>query len=197
MGAPGSGKSALAQQLCDPIKEKYGSTQIVDNYIETIENRSDVMMSQWASYLGNLQVAIGRFEHERFAASNGAKNIITCGTIVETIVHNAVLSHMANEPIADDDPMKFQNYLRTSMSMEFLGLIFKDTWNYDVALYLPLLDTEEDSWPDSLDKSILFCCKELKVEYEALDGPIEGRKDMALKLITEKVDDKEVAASNG
>lgn len=151
VGAPTAGKTALAEAIRDTL-----GYEVVDGYIERIAERSDNSLGHFASYLGNLQVAIGRWEAERLAASGNAKStaaIITCGTIIETVVYNGLQALV--QARADSESMTLralQNDKRSSLSMMMLGVIAGDTNDYDHCFYLPLPDDalEENKLVDSM-----------------------------------------------
>src|SRR6476659_3950987 len=89
VGAPESGKTELAGQIATALDTQ--KVSVVDNYIVDIENRSDNTLSHYATYLGNLQVAIGRWEAERLRIRDEQPDVlITCGTMVVTVVYNGI-----------------------------------------------------------------------------------------------------------
>lgn len=183
VGAPSSGKTALALALRDTL-----GYEVIDDYIAGIEERSDNSLGHFASYLGNLQAAIGRWEAERRAhreaqGDNGA--FITCGSIIETLVYNGVQALV--QAHADSEAMTLraiQNDKRSSLSMILLGIITHDTWDYDHAFYLPLPDDASDE--DKLvDKYIIETAETVDIQLTTLPLTTEAQLPVVLQEVLE------------
>lgn len=147
LGAPSSGKTATAQDIKDGLPDF--NIAICDDYVPDIEQRSDNTLGHFASYLGNLQVALGRWERERMVIRDEQPDIlITCGTVVETTVYEAIDALAQANTSKQDGTLTLralQNDKRASVTMTILGIIAYDTWDYDYAYHLPLDDNASAS----------------------------------------------------
>lgn len=182
VGAPNSGKSELARQISESFPNK--KVEIVDDYIKEIEKRSDNTLSHFATYLGNIQAAIGRWEAERrISRDENPDVLVTCGTMIETIVYNGV--HALIEHNVDGDELTLralQNDRRASVSMTLLGIMNYDNWDYDLSFYLPLEDGEK--WDEAVDRHISEAAEALDIKPIALS---ENRADRIAKVLQEVV----------
>lgn len=191
VGAPSSGKTALAQAIRDTL-----GYEVVDDYIGRIEARSDNTLGHFASYLGNLQAAIGRWEAERLVSSerSSVKASVTCGSIIETVVYNGIQALVHAR--ADSDSMTLralQNDKRSSNSMMMLGTVAGDTWDYDHAFYLPLPE-EADEENQIVDMHIAEAAEALGITLTTLPLTTEAQLPVVLEevLKDEKADGREV-----
>lgn len=192
VGAPSSGKSALAAAIRDTL-----GYEVVDGYIEGIEDRSDNTLGHFASYLGNLQAAIGRWEAERLALSTAKHEnptLVTCGSVIETVVYNGIQALV--QARIDEESVSAraaQNDKRNSISMMMLGVLTGDTWDYDHAFYLPLSDeaTEEN---ELVDKYIVETAQSLGLPLTTLPLTTEAQLPVVLQevLANEKTEQHEV-----
>lgn len=180
IGAPTSGKTELAQQLRQALKDR--KVAVVDGYIQDVEQRSNVVLSHYATYLGNIQAAIGRFEAERLAESNEPEVAITCGTLVETAVYVATLAHITNESAQGDTNYRIVNDARAALTMQWLGVLKIDLWDYDLAYYLPLEDGA-DRWNEVVDQHIVEAASTMGVDYTELPADRSQRVGIILQEI--------------
>lgn len=170
IGAPTSGKTELAQAL----KESLSNVYVVDDYIQEIESRSDNTLGHFGSYFGNLQVVVGRWEFERRAVrDHKPDHLITCGTMVESTVYNAVQALIQHDMDSGGVSLgALQNDRRASVSMTLLGIIRYDTFDYDHVFYLPMSDEEKElddnKWNAIVDAHIPECAEALGVTYTKL-----------------------------
>jgi hypothetical protein len=190
MGAPTSGKTELAQQLQSALDNQ--KVEIVDDYIPVIEQRSNVVLSHYATYLGNMQAAIGRFEAERLADANKPDVAITCGTLVENAVYTATLAYITNNAAEGDTNYRLVNDARANLTMSWMGVLKHDLWDYDLAFYLPLPD-EADRWHAVVDESIEEAARTMEVDYTTL--PMD--RDARVGIILQEILESEASSSNG
>jgi hypothetical protein len=168
LGAPSSGKTELASQLVDVLSPR--SVAVVDDYILDIEQRSDNTLGHFATYLGNLQAAVGRWEYERQHVRDDKPDVlITCGSIVETAVYEAI--HALTHAQIDEGSLTLralQNDKRASVTMTLLGVMCFDTWDYHFSYYLPLED-KSNKWNEAVDSHILESADALGVAPKTLE----------------------------
>lgn len=198
LGAPFAGKSSVAALA---VKAVDGTSEIVDNYIPAIEQRSDVVLGMYASWLGNLQVAIGRYEFERKAALNKPDYLITVGTVVETVVYQALYSALGMN--SQDEAVKLYTYARANPTVEVLGGIVGDSWRYDYVFYLPLseeLKNHEDHVYDArVDEQIIPCLEAFKLSFTQLEDSSMEAENVAkmVKEIESEAPDKSGVRERG
>ena len=168
LGAPSSGKTDTAQDISNGLHDR--TVSICDEYVADIEERSDNTLGHFATYLGNLQVGIGRWERERQLVRDFKPDIlITCGTVVETVVYEALNALTMASLNGDSLTLReVQNNKRASVTLTALSIIAHDTWDYDYAYYLPLVDCD-DQRHQAVDKHILESASALEVPVKQVD----------------------------
>lgn len=181
VGAPNSGKTELAQQL----QEKLENSKIVDDYIPALEQRSDVALGHFGTYIGNIQSALARWEAERIAAKD-AENLICCGTIIETCVYaaiNGLIQFNASGPI--ERPQMDQ---RSQIALMLLGVVALDTVDYDHLFYLPLSQEwkDEHGWDGAVDDEIKASAETLQIQMVELPAERDDRLSLVLDGIKDK-----------
>lgn len=125
MGVPGAGKTKLAKALA----ERFDLT-VVDGYAEWVTDHYDWVLGSYASYAGNLAVAL-----ERHARENRLReNFVSCGTLLDTVTYQA-----ASQTDIEDD----FDWRRQSGALITLGAMIEDMLSYDFIVYLPT-GTDDD-----------------------------------------------------
>jgi nicotinamide riboside kinase len=150
VGAPSSRKTELSHSLKSAL-EPERSVAIVDEYVKAVEERSDLALSHFANYLGNLQVAVARYEHERMAAKDNPAVMITCGTLIETTVYTALHGLANSNP--DLPAISVQNDTRALIAMRWLSIMDNDYWDYDLAFKLKV-PSDTDHWDAVVEEHI-------------------------------------------
>lgn len=178
IGSPTSGKSELAKELQKNLGTQ--KTCIIDDYVDALSSEVDTAFGHFATWLGNLQIAIERFNRERAAKSAKWENIIVCGTMIETLVYQAMYSTLGMSNT--DDQVKAYSYARNYPTVEVMGGMMADTWDYDHAFYLPL-KMVEDKYDERVDTNIQQALSTFNVPYVTVDS---GNVEEALKKIREK-----------
>lgn len=174
IGAPGSGKSKLAEELAVSLS---GSSVIVDDYVESIEEDSDIAISQVTDYLGNLLVAMTRYTDERYARSR-YDNVITCGTLIETAVYYAMHIDSVTRVITEEEKASYA--VRADAMMRMLSCLYADTVSYDHVFFLPSEDGGEDV--KFMDTQIQAALGGFKL-FDATILPPTDRVAAALKVL--------------
>jgi hypothetical protein len=158
VGAPGAGKSELAVALADEIalrdlqcEDCRTPIRVIDNYVGDIGNEADQVVGFSASYLANLYIHLGRYARERHAVKDGAKTIITCGTMLETATYVALYA-VRHRMFDKDNPHAQDNLTRIDATMRMLATLYMDTFNYDHLFYLPVVT--DDEMVKQLDKDL-------------------------------------------
>lgn len=141
VGVPGSGKSKLAQALADHL-DQHRSTYMVDNYVASAQERSNMAIGPISDYLGNLYVTLERYGEERRARAEYT-HVITCGTFIETAVYTAMhfislLNTLSEEEKAAKAP-------QMDAVIRMLAVLYTDILDYDHAFYLPPVTGDEET----------------------------------------------------
>lgn len=132
IGVPGSGKTDLANDLQVLLcREDLGRHGVIDNYVDTVQESTNLALGFWASYLGNLEIALERANLERHAG----EDYITCGTLLETAAYQA--HYGARAVKTSDAPTAADELRRVEASMKVLACLYVDTFHYDHVFYLP------------------------------------------------------------
>jgi ABC-type dipeptide/oligopeptide/nickel transport system ATPase component len=171
IGAPGSGKSELADALTQKLD---GSVAIIDDYVEAIaRDESGLCTGICASYISNLYILLGRYARER-KVQDKADHSITCGTMIETAVY-ATLNAVKGQREAD--------WVRVTNLMGIFGSFKNDTYDYDHVFLLPLENPQEGTAAEKVDKNLFMSVNAFGYHYTPLTGPLDERLEKALKII--------------
>lgn len=171
IGAPGAGKSALANAIEDKVLANEPRCQscpppiiVVDNYAYETRDKGEYEIGLNGGYMANIDIASTRYRRERLAAHQEPKYMITCGTVVETATYLAqgferTLAIRQTEEDKQDEAKRFQGC--TGM----LAVLYMDTFKYDQAFYLPSPEKpEDDRW--------LYFEKSLQAAFQVYATPV-------------------------
>jgi deoxyadenosine/deoxycytidine kinase len=133
IGAPGAGKSKFARKLAYGLGQHVFDKPptVIDDYVPKLEKQTGYAYSYFATYAQNYQILFHRWTLEQAAEAKG-HNIITCGTMYETICYAAI---KANEASMNQDDM--DEFVRARTAMTALGMLETVIFDYDILLYLP------------------------------------------------------------
>lgn len=144
IGAPGSGKSDLANEIGPQLG---GTWTLCDDYAERACDEVDYVPGFNGGYISHLAVALKRIGIER---SSPDFHIVTCGTLLETSVY-AAMDLEVQENYASE--LEYQTVIRrTEAVMKTLAVLFNDEFDYDYFFYLPNRQTD-DKWV-TFDKNL-------------------------------------------
>lgn len=190
LGAPGSGKTALAKALA---KKLPGTTTIVDGYINKLSKETNEDYGVIANYGMNLQAAAVRMTAEKVAVAKGTDNIIVCGSTIESLVYNGL--RVNRDIFWNKDDQDVQEVLKTIGEGASMGLgviIASVTDPAELLFYLPLSDRQKEklgkSYEIALDKMLPEAIQSLQRPFVNLDGNKQKKVDDALQLTTEYAD---------
>jgi hypothetical protein len=100
-GAPGSGKSALATALFNPLARiAYYPLRIIDGVDTDVEERYDLATGMGGGWLADLSMCIERIGQQRAAFAEGVENFIVCGGLAEAAVHTAINAEISGDQYA-------------------------------------------------------------------------------------------------
>lgn len=181
VGAPGSGKSALANKISERIPPgpivigdtSWPSGAIVDGYAQRLSDDTDIALGHFAGYTNNLQVAFERLRWERGAEAQARQTdrplawMITCGTLIETVIYTGF--HSKSILTAPDDVAQVE-ILRAESVAYTLAQLTWDTWEYDYVFVNPLAEAERDqSWNSILDADLIKGLEAFFIDHVVLD----------------------------
>lgn len=178
LGAPGTGKSKLARAL----GKEYDLT-VVDGYVQRLQKKTDLALGPWSSYSEHFMVAGERLANEYKV---GPDKRITVTTIIDTLAYAAVKSDVT---MHQGPEAARATYLVAQAAIQGLTMMFNETWDYDVAFWLPYTDEQirekSGTWELALDSAYPTMIESFGVPYTfALDGDHASR----LKVIREIIE---------
>lgn len=143
LGAPGADKTGVAKRLAHNLNRdnsyrgvKIGPRwKVIDGYVDGLSNRTGRRYGEEGDIPHNIQVMVERWTREAEALHHGF-HTITCGSIYETMLWTA-FTHLT--PPVDEQEMLAWNQ-ESQISMQFINLMERMTFNYDVLFFLPLGD---------------------------------------------------------
>jgi nicotinamide riboside kinase len=182
IGPPSSGKGDLALLLATRLDDDY---TIIDNYVDDLTEQTGLAFGYFSTYLGNLMVASERLAREYRAKNILELNSITCGTIIETTVYQAIFGQQLPA-----DPAKQEiEAARMALIMQTFGMVIYDTFRYDHVFVLDLIqekiDPERKEFTLTVDQEIKDCLAQFQIPAVRLSGTLDERLEKAIEQIEE------------
>lgn len=198
LGAPGSGKTELAEALAN--KFETGPTGIVDGYVDRLSDENDLVYGHAAGFTGNLQVAFERIRAEQLSDAHhtGINRRITCGTLVETILYTRLYAE-GRFKVAPRSELQ-REMTRGLNTSAIYGQLVWDTWRYDHVFINPYTEAkaeeEGDSWNAMLNGDLIAGVEAFFIAHRVLSGSVEDRAQQAYDWIhrQENTHDSEIAS---
>lgn len=183
IGAPKSGKSDLALEVEKSILGGHPTIKkvhVVDDYIPAWQSRTGMAVGEFGTYIVNSQIALERLNVEEQALNiyQDAKLddllLITCGSLIETVVYHSFNSYCLALHNGSDQPSgAMQGDPRAHTTMQWLTLLKADTWKYDKVFYTPLSDElkadEENGVITMVDNNIPLAAEALQIKYDTVE----------------------------
>jgi hypothetical protein len=153
IGAPGSGKTELAEALSNEL-----NIGVIDEYVGAVEHRLNYVLGRYATYVGNLAVMMERFACEREVGDD----YIVCGTPVDTVTYMAASSYFGGHE-------GWQ--MRSASSLAVAGCMVDDMWEYDHAFYLPggSAVENEDNYLKGIEDELPSALKAFDIDFVELE----------------------------
>lgn len=193
LGAPGSGKSAFATKLATALraeeeKPKSQSVQIVDGYVENLTKQTGFAYGIHATFPQNFQILSERWTQEQkklyaLKDSTVPVHLITCGSIYDTILYTAL--RINSQAVLKRNK---EAVLLGRVAMEALGMIEKETSDYDILFFLPYNKKKRDEKGRSYDTAINLKLPEVVAEYFKTLVPLEGTTKEKVKDALRAID---------
>ena len=135
VGAPGAGKTKFSEELKKIIIDEgfLEDITLIDGYVDELRLNTLLEYGEYGDFVDDLQVVFKRREWELGWADY---NAITCGTVLDSVVHNFVRTD--HTPRNRRELAVHTTRLKTIAST--FGLLYTETWDYDYAFYLPTDD---------------------------------------------------------
>lgn len=193
LGAPGSGKTAVAKAIArrfnKPLEDGFGTVagpedywKVVDGYVDTLAKHTGLAYGMSADWPMNVQIMGHRWEREAEAVKDGS-NAICVGTIYETLVYATTYSLISMRRPRNEQEMLAQSDYNTAM-MAFAGAMENTTVDYDLMFYLPL-ESEERTWQSVVDLKIPEVLDAFFRRAYTLTGTTREKADAATEAIRE------------
>lgn len=159
VGAPGSGKTELAQQIKQALDK---DVAIVDRYVQNLGDRTNIAFDHYGNHFANAMVLTERVAAE--LAEREHEAVVTCGSLIETTIYSAIFA-LSNADTGVGQ-VNLINDKRAQVAMTWLGMAVLDTWNYDFAFYCP--HDGQDHWQGIVDEYIPEAIESLQVAVVTL-----------------------------
>lgn len=164
IGAPGSGKTALADALSTEL-----NMGVIDDYVEAVEFHLNYVMGRYATYVGNLAIMIERHACERGVGDD----FISCGTPIDTVTYMAASAHLTGD----------EAWQRRALgSLTTAGCMVDDMWEYDHVFYLPggTADANEDGYLKTIEEELRTSLRLFEIPHTTLtpEQTIEQKIDV-------------------
>lgn len=159
VGAPGAGKSDLAQAIYDKVSgPQCGNCPpkavIVDDYAFETRDFGEYEIGLNGGYMANIDIATMRYRQERLAGHQDfLEYMIVCGTIVETAVYCAQYFQRTLE-MRNTEEDKMQEAQRFQAVTAMCATLYMDTFKYERAFYLPSAQKPEDERWEAFERNL-------------------------------------------
>lgn len=200
VGAPGSGKLALAEAFEEKSADWFASHEqditVIPNAGRTIEEKYDIALGMFGSCFEDLRAHFLRFEEEQTLLGNGT-SFVTCGSIVENLAHCGANLETIITGLATPETQKRAQVQQIGMTMLTLSVpaVFRPTF----AFYIPLpepsglvlpgaaQDSEvEKQYAQKIDNHIRMIFQNFGFGIQALDQPtLEEKVDVMYETVKE------------
>lgn len=171
LGAPGAGKTRLANALADELVKGDGQCgdcntpiTIVDNYVNPVRDNFNYEIGLNGGYMATISIAVERYNQERVAGYDGCKTMISCGTVVESSVYLAQYFERSMSLLSSDEDL-IEEAQRIEGSVKMLAVLYQDTFKYEKAFYLPPLKPNSDERWATFDRN-------LQAAFSAFEVPV-------------------------
>lgn len=128
IGCPDSGKSELAAKLATHLKDH----RIVDDYVERLQEKTNLHLSFGTDYVPNMLVVLERLTRE---LAEPYDRCITVGTAIETMAYCALFSSYVQETSSPEEAGV--DNIRSAIVMNTINFTLDETWRYNHIFYLP------------------------------------------------------------
>ena len=209
LGAPGSGKTKLANALARKLHgfhntdgsillttgggghiPDFHSWKVIDGYVEKLSKRTGrtygEVFNRYAFPL-NIQVLAERWTLEDQATSQG-HNTISCGSIYETIIYAAAQGIPIVQSPNEQWILEESQIARAMMSA--LSILASIRFDYDVLFFLPL-DESNNDWAGVIDAKLDEVLDAQGLIALVLNGTHKERVQVALEAISDARDRQE------
>lgn len=181
-GAPGSGKTELAEQLKKALdKEGQPEYQVLDEYVEALREYTGLELGHWGNYTANHLVAMERLRHE-LAYLKRSENLIGCGTLIDTLVYAVVHGGKTMN--------RAEETARRDATMGAFGMMMSDCLPYEYLVWVPG-DFEQGSWDRRINDLYSEAFHSFEIPFLTLGLDRSERPAKVLELVFAEEQKKE------
>jgi hypothetical protein len=183
VGAPESGKTAVAKSVARRLRKDGLTVKIIDNYVDGLTKTTDLAYGHFATYQLNFQLLFYRWTLEQEAVKDGYDVILTCGSIYETTTYCL----LCNNRTWVKTPEDVLAHVIGKTCMEFMSTIDFLISDYYHIFRLPYTDKKlsekGDSWDTVIDKKLPEVIDGYFKYATVLDGTQKENTDLAINII--------------
>lgn len=187
IGAPGSGRSNLAQRLQKELENNGRQFKIVDEYFHAID-QIKIAKGQVGDYHVNIWVHYLRYHAEQWCRYHD-QDFITVGSDVETLAHQALYTEWLGKQLLT--PQAEMDAVVNITGGQMINILLQDYFGKDYAWYVPLQDlpddlTDEQFFATKLDVAIRSIIQTYKMNIPTLLGTVDEKVQTMVDLIENK-----------
>lgn len=172
-GAPGSGKSALAESLCRPLVGRgYQPLQVIDNVQLDIEERFDLAVGMGGGWLADFCMAIERIGQIREAQARGTECFIVCGGLAESACHTSINAEISEGQYA----------YQVATTITPVYPLLRMSLGVHPTFLLPYVD-DEVIFHKAISINMPLALEALQVQYTVLPEGIDAQVQTILQVI--------------
>jgi hypothetical protein len=190
IGVPGSGKTEFANGVMAALDAP--GYLLLDDYVGELSERLDFEYGQFATYIGNLSIAMTRLgcerEHELTYRDihdmHGDPPFMVCGTLVDTLAYTIWES-------VNSDKTTQADHHRAMSVISLIGCLYKDTFDYDLVFKLPC-PQDAEKWIKEVDD----CINEIIVQFQTDAIPLLDDRNAQLVTVLNRIHELESETTN-
>ena len=179
VGAPGAGKSDLANALFPHLVERgMNPLRIIDHVHVDVEERYDLAVGMAGGYIADIAVALERIGQERAYIAQGIEHFIVCGSLAENAIHTAINAEISADQFSYGVAQvvtPLYPLIRMSMGIHPTYLVpylddeiqFNRAVASQMALGLEALDMAYKELPVGLDNQVEYIIDDLFADQDA------------------------------
>ena len=181
-GAPGSGKTELANALSGPLSERgYSPLVVIDGVHQTVEERFDLATGMGGGWLADISMVIERIGQMRAFQASGTDNFIVCGGLAEAAVHTAINAEISGTQYA----------YQVATTITPIYPLLRMSLGIHPTFLLPYVD-DEVIFHKAVASQMVLSLEALGIAFQTLSEGLDSQVTSILKVIDDTyAEDKE------